>query len=60
MVRGLILLCFLLSGCAYGNQDYFIGFGSREIEYHDNGKIKRVKIESKTPLENIVSVSAVK
>ena len=58
MGRLILLLstCIFLSGCAQG---VFIGFGKHEIEYYEDGSVKRELAESKTPLENAVSVSGI-
>ena len=52
----IIIVSLLLSGCARG---VFIGFGKHELEYYEDGALKRELAESKTPLENAVSISGI-
>ncbi len=43
----LLILSLTLSGCVFAKRDFIIGQGSREIEYYEDGSVKKEKIESK-------------
>ena len=47
-----------LSGCAFGGKNFFFGLGSREVEYYPDGTVKKEKMESKTPMEDVVNITA--
>ena len=58
LVCGLALLA--LSGCAVAGDNWIMGFGEHEREYYPDHTLKKIKITSKTPLEDFVAVSGIK
>ncbi len=55
-----ILLVSTLSGCAYFGKDFVIGSGSYEKEYYEDGTLKSEKRECKSPVSDVVNISAIK
>jgi len=55
-----IIPILALSGCAVAGENWIIGFGEHEKEYYEDGKLKKAKITSKTPIEDFISVSGIK
>ena len=55
-----ILFLVSLTGCAVGGSNWMLGMGSIEKEWYPDGKPKSTKIESKTPIEDAVSISGIK
>jgi len=53
-------ILFLNSGCAFNGKTWMVGMGSIENEWYEDGKLKRSKIESKTPFQDVIGINGIK
>jgi hypothetical protein len=54
-ILAVIYICVVCSGCFAAGRHFAIGLGKKQIEYYEDGSVKKEHIETKSLLEQIFS-----